>query len=127
MSARRCASSRSCATESSRFRDVAKNLLERLEPRHGLVMCQVEMQRRDRDEAVLHGFEVGSFARLPGGLLAADPVVLASARVEALDDTFGIDPLSEARHADSGEGAGGEVDVENDVRIAVAFEDDAGQ
>src|SRR4051812_36552729 len=73
-----CANSRSWSS----FRgEVAKRLLEGLEARDGLMMRQVEMQRRDRDEAALDGVEIRSFSRMPHGRLAADPVVAPAARI----------------------------------------------
>src|SRR5256885_17145785 len=45
---------RRCARAASSFRGAAgKEFLERLEPRNRLVMGQIEMERRDRDVAVL--------------------------------------------------------------------------
>src|SRR5436305_3403312 len=125
MSARWCAYSRSCCAVAASFPAgrVAKELLERFEPLDRFMVGEVEVQRGDGDEAALHGLEVRSFARMPERRLAADPVVLASARIEALDDALGVDTLAELRHPHAGEVADGEVDVEDDLRIAVAVED----
>src|SRR6266700_1841644 len=112
-------SSRKCAKSRSSFLcDVAKNLLERPEKRNGVVVRQVEMQRRDGDEATLHRLEVSPFARMPGRLAGADPVVLPAARIEPLHQRLGVDALAEPRHTHALERLGGEVDVEDDLRVA---------
>src|SRR5258708_25361133 len=125
MSARWCAYSRSCCAVAASFpaERVAKELLERFEPLDRFVVGEVEVQRGDRHEAALHGLEVRTFARMPERRLAADPVVLAPAGIEALDDPFRGDALAQLRHPHAGEVAEGEVDVENDLRVAVAGED----
>ena len=74
---------------------MAKGLLEWLEPGERLVMGQVEVQRGDGDVAGLDGLEIGVFTGMPARRLAADPVVLASAGIEPLDDPFRIDALAE--------------------------------
>src|SRR5438874_1520507 len=86
-------SARWCAKSAS-FGDFAKKLLERLQSRNRIVVRQIEMQRRDRNVAVLDGLEVGAFAGMPRRWIAADPVVLPTARIEPLDDSLGIDTLS---------------------------------
>src|SRR6266550_632744 len=116
-------SSRRCANSRSSFRGGgAKDLLERLEAGDRLVVRQIEVQWGDGDVSVLHRLEVGPFARLPGRRAAADPVVLPSPRIEPLDQHFGVDPLAEARHAHALKGAGGEIDVEDDLRVARLLE-----
>src|SRR5258706_9732142 len=125
ISARWCAYSRSCCASAGSFPAgrVAKDLLERLEPSNRFVMRQIEVQGGDRDEAALHGLEVGAGTRMPVRRIAPDPVVLPPPRVEPLDDALGVDALAELRHADAGEVADGEVHIENDLRVAVAGQD----
>src|SRR3954471_20466058 len=118
MRARRCAKS-GCGELS--FRCVAKELLERFETRDRFVMGEVEVQRRNGDAAFLDRFEVGVLAGAPGRFAAADPVVRPAARIAPFEDVAGIDTIAESRHADAAE-LDREVDVENDVRIAMMFE-----
>src|ERR1051326_3722473 len=117
ISARRCASSRSSA-----FCDGGKKLLERLWPLKRFVMRQIEMQRRDRDVSVFHRFEVRPRSRMPRRLATTDPVGSPSPRIRPLDHALGVDPSSELRDFQSLESADRKVDVEDDLRIAVAFE-----
>src|ERR1700682_2496961 len=64
--ARWCAYSRSCCARALLPAErVDKDLCERLEPRNRVVMREIEVKRRDGDEAVLDGVEVGAFARMP--------------------------------------------------------------
>src|SRR3954454_24169078 len=123
MRARRCAKS-GCGALS--LRCVAKELLERFETRNRFVVREVEVQRRDGDAAFLDRFEVGVLAGTPGRFAAADPLVRPAARIAALEDVAGINPIAEPRHADAAE-LDREVDVENDVRIAVMIERPADQ
>ena len=44
------------------------------------------MDRRDRDEPLAHGVEVGALGVLELEFLAPDPVVLLAARIDLLDD-----------------------------------------
>src|SRR5436190_1679131 len=92
----RCANSRSSAGRTGgRSSDVGKELLERLEPRNGLVMREIEMQRRDGDEAGLDRFEVCPFAGMPRRRAAADPVIRPPPRIQPFDDAFGVNPPAE--------------------------------
>src|SRR4051794_10343685 len=118
MRARRCVKS-GCGALS--LRCVAKELLERFQTRNRFVVREVEVQRRDGDAAFLDRLEVGVLARTPRRFAAADPVVRAAARIAALEDVAGIDAIAEARHADAVE-LDREVDVEDDVRIAMMVE-----
>src|SRR5947209_6486731 len=118
INARRCASSRSSA-----FCDGGKQLLERFEPLDRCVVRQIEMKRRDGDASFFDGFEVGAGAGMPRRFAAADPVVRSSARIHPLDDSFGVNAASELGHFHAVECADGKVHVEDDVRIAIAFED----
>src|ERR1700751_4910997 len=120
ISPRRCAYSRSLG-------DVAKELLERLESRDRVVMGEIEVQRRDGHESVLHRFEVRSLPRLPRRLLAADPVVLPPARVEALDHSFRIDAFSETRDSHSSKLSDRKVDVEDDAGVSRLLEQMLGE
>src|SRR3954449_5683131 len=113
--ARRCAKS-----------GVAKKFLERFETRDRFVMGEVEVQRRDGDAAFLDRFEVGVLAGAPGRFAAADPVVRPPARILALEDVAGVDAVAEACDADAAE-LDREVDVEDDVRIAMMLERPANQ
>src|SRR5437588_2496493 len=107
ISSRRCAKSRS-----SFLCDVAKDLLERPQKRDRVVMRQVEVQRRDGDEVVLHRLEVGALAGMPRRLARADPVVLSPPRIQSLHERLGVDALAEPRDLHPFERAGGKVDVE---------------
>src|SRR6478672_5020785 len=118
MRARRCAKS-GCGALS--LRGVAKEILERFEPRNRFVMGEVEVQRRDGDAAFFDGLEVGVLAGTPRRLSAADPVVSPAARIGAFEDVAGIDAIAESRDANAAE-LDGEVDVEDDVRIAMMVE-----
>src|SRR4051812_40355964 len=89
-------------------------------------MREVEVQRRDGDAAFLDRFKVGVLARTPRRFAAADPVVRPAARILALEDIAGIDAVAEARHANAAE-FDREVDVEDDVRIAMMIERPADQ
>src|SRR5215210_2518940 len=94
ISARWCASSRSCSS----FRDVvAKQFLERLQAGNRLVMSEIEMERRDCDVSVLDRIEVRSLGFVPLRRLPADPVVLPPSRIAALDDTLGVDAPAQRR------------------------------
>src|SRR4051812_2008990 len=115
MAARKCAKS---GCRALAFVVVTKDLLERFEPRDRFVVREVEVQRGDGDATLFHRFEVGPFAGMPGGLAAADPVVGPAARIFALEDVAGVDAIAEPRHAHVGE-FDREVDVEDDVRIAM--------
>src|SRR5258706_988203 len=118
MAARRCAKSGCCGLS---FRVVAKDLLERFEPWNRFVVSQVEMEGSDGDAAFLHRFEVRPFAGMPGRLAAANPVVRPSARIFPLEDVAGVDAIAQPRHAHPAE-FDREVDVENDVRVAMLGE-----
>src|SRR4051794_32147575 len=118
MRARKCAKS-GCGALS--LRCVAKELLERFETRDRFVMGEVEVQRRDGDAAFLDRFEVGVLAGTPGRFAAADPVVRPAARIAPFEDVAGVDTIAEPRNPNAAE-LDGEVDVENDVRIAMMFE-----
>src|SRR4029078_7761572 len=96
-----------------------KELLERLEPRDRRVVGEVEVQRRNRHAAVLDGLEVRAGVFAPRRRPAADSVVGAPARVQPLDDSLGVDALAELRHLDAAKLADGEVDVEDDLRLAL--------
>src|SRR2546430_3744685 len=85
-------------------------------------MRQIEMQRRDRNVTILDGFEVGSFAGMPCRWIAADPVVLPAPRIEPLDDSLGIDALSEPRDFYALKISDRKIHIENDLRIARALE-----
>ena len=85
------------------------------------------MQRRDRDVAVLYGLEIGSLARMPRRRVAADPVILPAARIETLDDAFGVDALAEPRHLHALKFRHRKIDIEDDLRIARPVEQIAGQ
>src|SRR5437762_12028426 len=117
ISARRCASSRS-----SFLGDGVKDLLERFEPRDRCVMGEIEMERRDRNASGLNRFEVGLGFSVPRRCAAADPVVRPAARIEPLDDSLGVDAATEFANANAFELADRKVDVEDDARIAIAFE-----
>src|SRR5687767_11885643 len=80
-------------------REVAKDLLERLEPCDRVVMGEIEVQRSDGDVSALHRFEVRSFTGMPYRRLSADPVVLPSPRIPPLDHSLGVDALAEPRDA----------------------------
>ena len=82
---------------------------------------EVEVQRRDGDAAFLDRLEVGVLAGAPRRFAAADPVVGPAARIGAFEDVAGIDAVAEADDADAVE-FDGEVDVEDDVRIAMVLE-----
>src|SRR5262245_40573914 len=101
ISSRKCAKSRS-----SFFCDVTKDLLERPQRGDGIVMRQVEMQRRDGNEAVLHRFEVGSFAGVPRRFARADPVVLPAAGIEPLYQRLGVNALAEPSYLHALKGHG---------------------
>src|SRR5438876_2236388 len=121
-------SSRRCVNWRSSFRGGgAKDLLERLETGDRLVMGQIEVQRSDGDVSVLHRFEVGPFARLPGRRAAADPVVLPPPRIEPLDQRFGVDALAKMGHPHALKGGGGKIHVEDDLRVARLLEEPADQ
>src|SRR5438874_8649745 len=105
-----------------------KQLLERPQPRDRLMVRQVEVQRRDGDVAVLHGLEVGPLlVNAPRRWAAADPVVRPPPRVEPLDDSLGVDALAELRDLHAAKRADGEVDVEDDLRVALLAEEVADQ
>src|SRR4051794_22318315 len=87
-------------------------------------MRQVEVQRRDRDETALHRFEVRVLPRLPRRWIATNPVILPAARIEAFDDAFAVDALAETCDFHALE-ADREIDVENDVDVPLALQDDA--
>ena len=57
------------------------------------------MERRDRDEAVGDGRAVGALAGDEAEVVAADPVVLAAARIVVLDDRVAIAALALAGDA----------------------------
>src|SRR5438270_3113668 len=117
MASRRCAKS-GCG---ELLRGVAKELLERLETRKRFVVREVEMQRRDGDASFFDRFEIGVLARTPGRFAAADPVVRPPARILSLQDVAGVDAVAEAYDTDAAEDDR-EVNVKNDVRIAMVFE-----
>src|SRR3954451_20534109 len=113
---RRCANSFSSA-------DVGgKKLLERLELCDRLMVRQIEMERRDGDVSRLNRFEVGAFARMPRRCAAADPVVRPTSRIHPLDHALGVDAPSELRDLHARRRRDGEVDVEDDRRIALMLE-----
>src|SRR4051812_10350578 len=89
-------------------------------------MCQIEVERRDGDESVLYRLEVGVLARFPGWGVAADPVVLPAAWVEAFDNTLAVNALAQARDLHAAK-ADGEVDVENDLGAATPVQNDTRQ
>src|SRR4029453_14867986 len=62
---------------------------------------EVEVQRRDRDEAVVHRAHVGALEVFPPPFAPADPVVAPPARIGLLHDLFLVDAVSESRHPDS--------------------------
>src|SRR5687768_4382974 len=112
MSALWCANPRSCS--SFRGGKVAKRFLERLQTGDGCVMGEVQVQRRDGDEARLDRFEVRPFSGMPGGRFSADPVVAAAPGIFPLDDPFRIDPLSELGDLHARKLADREVHVQHD-------------
>src|SRR5207245_7770332 len=62
---------------------------------------EVEVERRQRDVAVVHRAHVGALEIVPPGLAPADPVVAPSPGIGLLHDLFLVDAVSEACHPDS--------------------------
>src|SRR5439155_10215076 len=87
--------SSSNASPISRPREV-----ERLQGVERLVVREVEVDRRHRDESLAHGVEVGPFLLDELELLASDPVVLLAPRIDLLDDRIAVSAPS---HAGQGE------------------------
>src|SRR6185503_13304069 len=125
ISARWCASSRSLS--SFRGGELAKDLLERLEPCDRFVVGEIEVERRDGDESALDCFEVRSFAGMPDRRFSADPVVLSSPGVFPFDDSLGVDAFAEPRDPHAVEFGDREIHVQDDAGIAVLLQRDAGQ
>src|ERR1043165_163902 len=100
-----------------------KELLERLEPRDRRVVGEVEVQRGDGDAAALHGLEVGAGVVAPRRRPAADPVIRPPTRIQSLDDPLGVDALAERRDLHAAKLPDGEVDVEDDLRVALLREE----
>ncbi len=88
-------------------------------------MREIEMQRCDGDVAALHGLEVGVLAREPRRLVAADPVILAAARIQPLDHTLGVDALAEARDLQPLEVVRRKVHVQDDSGVRLLLQHDA--
>src|SRR5207247_5899749 len=78
--------------------------LERAERVERLVVGEIEVDRRDRDEAVAHGVEIGALGILERELVAADPVVLLAARIDLLDDGVPVAPPPHARQGEAADG-----------------------
>src|SRR5437899_11160620 len=72
--------------------------VERLQGLEGLVVGEVPVDRRHRDEPLVHGVEVGPLVLHELELLAADPVVLLAPRVDLLDDRIAVAPTPHTGH-----------------------------
>src|SRR5262245_65089798 len=113
MTARTAASSKPRASSCSatmRSRASSKSIgvmlrpreLQRAERIERLVVREIEMDRRDGDEALAHRVEVRALGVLELELLAADPVVLLAARIDLLGDRVAV---PEEAHGGLGEPA----------------------
>src|SRR5437867_2969732 len=65
------------------------------------VVGEVEVERRDRDVALVEGAHVGALKLLPLGRARADPVVGAPPRVRLFHDLLAVDAVAETREADA--------------------------
>src|SRR3546814_11839166 len=84
---------------------------------------QVELERRDRDIAVVDRLEVAVVAQAVLDAVEAEPVIAIAARVGALDDRTAaiiVETLPcEADALDFGGGKGGKVDIDQDRKSVV--------
>src|SRR5215467_12068823 len=68
---------------------------------HRAMIREVEVERRQRDEAVVHRAHVGALEIVPAGFAAAEPVVRPTARIGLLDDLLLVHAVAEPGHADA--------------------------
>src|SRR3546814_6639868 len=90
------------------------------------VVGQVELERRDRDIAVVDRLEVAVVAQAVLDAVEAEPVIAIAARVGALDDRTAaiiVETLPcDADALDFGGGKGGKVDIDQRARRHVHVE-----